>query len=179
MAKVRGRTAVKQYLASLPQQMEGVLRGAGRAGAAVVADEIKLLTPSSEVRENLRIRSQSGDGRIVVRIDVKPGWARSLGIWLEWGTAPHFISVDDSQRLGLSVNKINKRVKDEGGAASLLIGGKFVGTTVFHPGSQEHPAFRPALDAKGADAVRAAQGYINSRIVGGRIAGSVEPEDEA
>lgn len=179
MAKFRGRAEVKQYMASLPGQLEGVLRGAARAGAKVVEDKIKELTPSEEVRDNLRTRSRRADGRIVVLIDVRPGWARSLGIWLEWGTAPHFISVDDSQRLGMSVGRINKRVKEADGAASLVIGGKFVGTTVSHPGSKDHPAFRPALDLSEAQAIDAAQAYITSRIARGKIIGTNEPEEDA
>lgn len=169
MPAVRGRAEVKQYIASLPEQLTPVLRGAARAGAKVVADKIEELTPSEEVRENLRIRSRKADGRIVVMIDVKPGWARSLGTWLEWGTAPHFISVDDSQREGRTVARINKLTKDAGGDHSLVINGNFVGSTVWHPGAQAHPAFRPALDLKGADAIKAAQAYISSRIARGRV----------
>lgn len=177
MPPVRGRAEVKQYMASLPEQLTGVLRGAAKAGAKVIADEIKEQTPSEEVRDNLRTRSRKADGRIVVMIDVKPGWARSVGTWLEWGTAPHLISVDESQREGRTVARINKLAKDAGGH-SLVINGKFVGSTVTHPGAQAHPTFRPALDLKGADAVKAAQSYISSRIARGRIVGTNEPEGD-
>jgi hypothetical protein len=160
MATVRGREEVSAYFAAAPAKLINVLRGAGRAGAAVISDEIKANTPSDAVRDGVRIRTKTSDGRVVVTIDVKPGWARAVGTWLEYGTAPHFISVDDSQRNGMSVGRVNKSHK----AGSIVIGGQFVGATVFHPGARAHPTFRPALDLRESDAVAAAQGYINSRI---------------
>lgn len=164
MPTVRGKSGVKAYFAAAPMKLEKVLRGAARAGAAVIADEIKRETPSDEVRDGLRMRAREDDGHIVVRIDVKPGWARSVGTWLEWGTAPHFISVDDSQRAGRSVSRINAQANEPGSGHSLVIGGNFVGRTVFHPGARPHPAFRPALDRKEGEAIAAAQGFINARV---------------
>lgn len=177
MATVSGRSGVDAYFASAPAKLENILRGAARAGAGVVADEIKVRTPSEEVRDNLRIRTQRGDGQIVVRIDLKPGWARSVGTWLEYGTSGHFISVDDSQRGGRGIGRINQQVREADGDASLVIGGKFVGKTVWHPGARPHPAFRPALDAKERDAIATAQGYINARVGRGGINAGPEGDD--
>lgn len=159
---------------AIPEKMERVLRGAGRAGANVVAEEIKLTTPSEAVRENIRIRTKAETDRIVVRIDVKDRWANAVGVWLEYGTAGHFISVDDRQRRGMSVGRIN-RLTNEG---SLVIGGKFVGSTVWHPGARPHPTFRPALDRKEAEAIAAAQAYINTRVTRAGILDSVEEDAE-
>jgi hypothetical protein len=178
MPTVRGRADVSRYIAGVPGQMKPVLRGAGRAAAKVVADEIKQTTPSEEVREAVRIRSEADDQRVRVTIDVKPGWARSVGTWLEYGTSPHFISVDDSQRGGVSVGRINQRVKEHGGHHSLVIGGNFVGTTVLHPGARPHPTFRPALDRKEAEAIAAAQGYINARVSRAGIAKVDDGDDQ-
>lgn len=179
MPTVRGKSAVKQFFAETPAKLTNVLRGAGRAGAKVVSDEIEVLTPSEEVRDNLRTRTKADDGRIVVTIDVKPGWARSLGTWLEYGTSPHFVSVDDSQRNGMSVGRINRRANDADSSHSLVIGGNFVGATVFHPGARAHPAFRPALDVKEVEALAAAQAYINSRVRPSGIVTTAEPGGEA
>lgn len=164
MVTVRGKAEVQAYMASIPAKMEKVLRGAARAAAKVVSDEIKERTPSDDVREGLRTRTSTDGDKIKVRIDVKPGWGRSVGIWLEWGTVGHFISVDDSQRKGRSVRTINRRVEKEDGKASLVIGGKFVGATVWHPGTDPHPVFRPALDTKEAEAIATAQHYINTHV---------------
>jgi hypothetical protein len=164
MATVRGRDAQKRYMSGLPKSLTAVLRGAARAGAKVFSDEVKVQTPSSEVRENLRTRSQVTEGRIVVRVDVKPGWARSLANWLEYGTSPHFISVDEAQRGGRSVRRINSSANAPNGNHSLVIGGQFVGTTVLHPGARPHPVFRPVRDTKEAEAIAAAQQYINAHV---------------
>lgn len=178
MPTITGKREVRDFIASVPKVMDKVLRGAGRAGAKVISDDIKERTPSEEVREGLRTRTKASDGRIVVRIDVKPGWARSVGTWLEWGTAPHFITVDDSQREGRSVKRINEAQKGAGGG-SLVINGSFVGSTVFHPGARAHPAFRPALDIKGDEAIAAAQGYINGHVSRSGIVAPAEPEEHS
>lgn len=176
MPTVRGKSEVKAYLASAPAKLKTVLRGAARAGAAVVADEIKERTPSAEVRKDLRIRTKASDDQIKVTIDVKPGWSRSLGTWLEYGTSPHFISVDDSQRGGRSVGRINRLSEEHG--ASLVIGGKFVGKTVWHPGARPQPTFRPALDQKEGEAIAAAQAYISARVSREGIAPTSEGDAE-
>lgn len=170
MPTVRGKAEVRAYFAAAPERLTKVLRGAARAGAKVVAEEIKRNTPSDEVRAAVRIRSQASDGQIRVKIDVKPGWARSLGIWLEYGTAPHLISVDESQRAGRSIGRINRLAKGDDSSHSLVIGGNFVGATVLHPGAQAHPTFRPAIDQKEAEAIAAAQAFINVSLSGPGIA---------
>jgi len=178
MPTVRGKSEVRAFIASVPAQMTSVLRGAARAGANVVADEIKDRTPSDEVRDAVRIRTRKGDDQIKVTIDVEPGWARSIGVWLEYGTDPHFISVDDSQRGGRSVGRINTLAKDADKGHSLLIGGTFVGSTVFHPGARPQPTFRPALDMKESEAIAAAQAYITKRVSRAGIAPGPEGDGE-
>lgn len=175
MVTVRGRNEVKQFLARLPKEIETkLLRGAARAGGKVIAEEAKDRSRSKEVGDNITLRSSAKDGRIVTKISVKPGWSYSLGVWQEWGTDPHFISVDDSQRGGMSVPKINEKTK----AGSLVIGGAFVGSTVWHPGARPEPFLRPALDTKEAEAIKAAQNYINARVSRSGIRGSSETDGD-
>lgn len=176
MASATGRARASAYIGKIPEQLTRLLAGAGRAGGRVIAAEAKSNAQASEVANAIIVRSKSGDGRVVVRITVKrekgqsaPGWAYSQAIWQEYGTAPHFITVADGQRQGLGIRRINQRVGEADGNASLVIGGKFVGKTVFHPGAKAHPFLRPALDFKGAEAVRTAQAYINARVSGGKI----------
>ncbi len=174
MATSKGRAEVSRYMRQIPVVLETkVLRGAARAGGQVIADEAKLRANSEPVREGVIIRTKSEDGRVVVRISVREGWARSLGIWAEYGTDPHFISVDASQSEGKSVRRINEQAKE----GSLIIGGKFVGTTVLHPGARPHPFLRPALDNKQAEAIAAAQGYITTRLAREGLGGAEVPED--
>lgn len=174
MVTVRGRDYLQRYMDKLPQEIEAkLLRGAGRAGGKVVADDARERTLSDEVRDNIVVKVSNRDGRIVVKITVRQGWAYSLGVWQEWGTEPHFIKVTEDQRQGRSIGRINKLVKE----GSLVINGKFAGSSVYHPGARPHPFLRPALDIRTADAIKAAQAYINSRIVGGKIVGADEPEE--
>ncbi|MEG3089503.1 HK97 gp10 family phage protein [Sphingomonas sp. PB4P5] len=163
-------------MAGIPSQMKKVLRGAGRAGAKVVEDEMKVRSISQDVDEAIVTKTKGDDTRIVVKITIKPGWARSVATWLEYGTDPHFISVDDSQRDGMTVKRVNEQTK----TGSLVIGGKFVGATVFHPGARAHPFMRVSLDVKEAEAVAAARSYINARVTRSGIVPTAEPEgDEA
>lgn len=173
MPKVNGRAEVKRYFAQLPKAINGkLLPGAGRAGGRVVADEAKLRAPEV-VAKAIVTQVRSREGRIVVTVTVTEPWPRSVGIWAEWGTDPHFIRISDEDRGGLSVRKSNERLK----SGSLVINGKFVGGTVFHPGAQAHPFLRPALDVKQTEAMAAAQGYINSRVARMRKAGLLANED--
>lgn len=176
MVTVRGKSRVKQYFDQLPEDIERkLLRGAGRAAGQIVADEASARALSEEVRDGVVLKTSARDGRIVAKVTVRKGWAYSLGVWQEWGTEPHFIRVAEDQRQGRSIGRINKLAKE----GSLVIGEMFVGDTVYHPGAAAHPFLRPALDIRARDALAAAQAYINSRIVGGRIVGVDEPEDAA
>jgi len=159
MASAKGRTARKRYMAALPGQIMPVLRGAARSGAKVIAEEAKDRCVSSEVRNGIKVNTSADDNRAVARVRVK-GKGAYKAPWLEYGTSKHFISVDDSQRGGLGIRKINDEVK----AGSLVIAGQFVGKTVEHPGARPHPFMRPALDAKESEAIKSAQTYIDKRV---------------
>jgi len=178
MVTSRGKSDVQRFIAAAPEEIiTKLLVGAGRAGGKVIAQEAKDRVISQDVADNIIVRTKRDDTRIVVKIRVKSGFANSIGNWLEWGTSPHFISVDDSQRDGRSVRRINELSKAPGASHSLVIGGKFVGETVFHPGAQAHPFLRPALDLKEGEAISMAQSYINSRIISGAIVGQADSGD--
>jgi len=169
---VRGKSSVRQFMAGLPAEIERkLLRGAGRAAARVVADDAKQRCVSSDVRDAIKTRVGAADGRIVAKVQVR-GPGAYIAPWLEYGTAPHFISVDDSQREGRSVGRINRQAK----SGSLVINGQFVGSTIHHPGARPHPFLRPALDTKQGEAIAAAQGYINSRVSRAGITGPAEAD---
>jgi hypothetical protein len=172
MPSVKGQAEVDRFISGLPAQIEAkLLRGAARAGGKVLLDETKSRSPAAEVTEALTLRTNSEPGRIVVKVSVKGHWPRSLAIWAEYGTDPHFITVDDSQREGKSVRRIN-----ETGGGSLRIGGNFVGKTVHHPGAKANPFMRPSLDLSAGAARAAMQTYVNARVTRGGIIGSDEPE---
>lgn len=179
MVTVRGKAEVARFIAHLPAELESkVLRGAAKAAAKVIATEAKELSESPRVASDIVIRSSARDGLIVVKVTVKRGWSYSVGVWLEWGTDPHLIRVDESQRQGMTIGKINRLAKEPGSSHSLVIGGNFVGASVMHPGARPHPFLRPALDIKGGAAIAAAQTYINARVKRSGIVGTAEPGDD-
>ena len=174
MPTVKGREAVARFIAELPAELSRkVLPGAARAAAKVVAEEAKLRTKSDQVRASVKVTTSRADGRVIGKVQTR-GSGAYLAPWEEYGTAPHYISVDDSQRNGMSVGRINRLSK----AGTLVINGKPVGATVFHPGARPHPFLRPALDIKEADAVQAAQTFINAHVTRTGITGSVEGDEE-
>jgi hypothetical protein len=179
MPTVRGKAAVKSYIGRIPADIENkLLRGAARAAARVVATEAKDRTQSSEVRAAIKVSTRAPEaGRVIALVQTK-GPGAFLAPWEEYGTAPHFISVDESQRGGMSIGRINRLAKDPDSNHSLVIGGNFVGKTVLHPGARPHPFLRPALDVKEAEAIAAAQGYINARVKPSGIVAGPEGEDE-
>ena len=172
---IRGRAEVSRYLRQLPDHITKVLRGGGRAGGKVIAEDAKRRCRSDEVSEKVVTKTEVEGFQVRVRITVKPGWARSVAIWLEYGTSSHFITVDDNQRQGMTARRIN----ETGKARSLLINGKPVGRSVFHPGAQPHPFLRPALDASRAEAIAAAQSYLNARIGHNGGPGLDDEDDDA
>jgi hypothetical protein len=178
MPTVRGRSEVKSFMAQVRTDGTNMLRGAARAAAKVVADEAKVLSISREVSAAVKVATRVEDDRIVALVQVK-GPGAYIAPWLEYGTSAHFISVDESQRQGRSVGVINKSAKEAGGNHSLVIGGKFVGTTVLHPGARPHPFLRPALDLKQDEAIAAAQRYISARVMPSGIVTTASVGDEA
>jgi len=173
MATLKGRAEFSRFMQQLPDEMRKVLRGAGRAGATVIADEAKARCISEEVRDSIKTAVRSSEDRVDAKIQTK-GQGAYLAPWVEYGTDPHFISVDESQREGMSVGRINKLHA----AGTLVINGHFVGTTVHHPGARPHAFLRPALDIKEGEAIAAAQNYINARITRSGIVGAADPEGE-
>jgi hypothetical protein len=174
MATSRGGATVRRYIAQLPAELERtVLRGAARAGGKVLVDGAKERSISSDVDDAIVMKRKSEPGRITVIITVEKGWARSVANWLEYGTDAHFISVAKEERGGKSVARINATDK-----RSMIIGGKFVGDTVFHPGAKPHPFLRTTLDIDGPKAVAEAQKFINAHVTRSGIIASAEPEDD-
>jgi len=179
MPTVKGREAVRAYFQQIPEALEKkVLRGAARAGAKVIAVEAQDRSVSALVAKAVKVSTrQTEPGRVVAKIQVK-GDGAFIAPWLEYGTDPHFITVDEGQRGGRGIKRLNQQLRDSGGDASLVIGGNFVGTTVFHPGARPHPFLRPALDTKEAEAIKAAQAYIDTRLAREGLGGAEVPEDD-
>ncbi|PTW45075.1 bacteriophage HK97-gp10 putative tail-component [Sphingomonas faeni] len=174
MPTSRGGSEVRRFISQLPSKLEKqVLRGAARAGGKIIEAEAKERSISSDVDEAIVLRTKLEAGRITVKITVRKGWGRAIANWLEYGTDAHFITLAKDESGGKSVARFNATTK-----RSMVIGGKFVGETIFHPGAKPHPFLRPSLDIKGAEAIAAAQSYINAHVTRSGIVASAEPEGD-
>lgn len=158
---VKGRDALRRHLLQeVPAQIKTVLRGAAKAGAAVIRDEAKQLCESDRVRAKIKVKGgKDDDANATATVYISGFWERTIANWLERGTSAHYISVDDEQRGGRTAARINRLGK----AGVLVINGQPVGTTVLHPGARPHPFMRPAMDTRERDAIAAAQAYVDGR----------------
>jgi hypothetical protein len=151
-----------------------VLPGAGRAAGTVIADATKerLGTKSVKVKGGAKVLIASSvkvritrDGSIIKGRVALIGPGASVGRWLEYGTAPHIISVRGGTFEGMSARRLNKRLGDgdENLRASLYINGKAVGPIVHHKGTSAEPFLRPAYDNSVDAAGAAFRNYIARR----------------
>ena len=170
---VTGLDDVQRYIRNAPDRIKRILQGAGRAGGRVIATEAKAEAPAEATRDAIFSKAEVRSDHIRVTIDVKPGWGRSLGIWAEYGTVGHYISVDANQSGGRTTRRVNTLAK----TGTLVINGKPVGSTVWHPGARQAPFLRPALDMRLPEAIRAAQAYIDEHVRRGAMAGGPVEDD--
>lgn len=174
-SKLHGMIDLTSVLATLPEKLErNILRGALKAGAEVFADGSREECRSAEVRATIKTSSRAEPGLVTAKIQTKGPGAHKAP-WLEYGTDPHFISVDDEQSEGRTVRRINTLEKK----GSIVIGGNFVGKTVHHPGAKPYPFMRPPIDNRQQAAVDAMVGYASNRIakVGLNTPPPEEPEE--
>jgi len=157
--KLSGKVDLTAIIDALPGALErNVLRGGLRAAADVYADGAREECRSPEVRATIKTSSRAEKGFVTAKVQTKgPGSFKAP--WLEYGTSEHYISVDDEAGEGRTVRRINTLVRE----GSLVIGGKFVGRSVLHPGARPYPFFRPAVDTREQQAVDAFTAYVVRR----------------
>lgn len=191
MARARGGAATRRYMEQLPRLIaERVLPGAARAGAKVIAEGAKVELGGKRadgangskvlIADSVKVRAKKHSSLIVARVLLQ-GPGAYVGRWLEYGTSGHFISVDPAFRQGMTARRTNARIEggDAGLKSTLIINGKPVGATVYHPGSRKVPFLRPSLDKNQDEAKAAAQSYINARVTRSGIRASAsESEDQ-
>jgi HK97 gp10 family phage protein len=167
---IKGLSDLQKFLDQLPAKMEAnIMRGALRTGCNVIKKQAaaNIHRVSGELEKSLGVVARRTKGRkVAVSVFAGRGFGKkgmppsNQPIWVEYGTAAHWINVKKEERAGLSVRKLNKYVA----SGSLKIGGAFIGSSVAHPGARPQPFMRPALDAKSQDAVLAAAEYIKKRL---------------
>ena len=174
---VKGLSELQVFLEQFPAKMEAnIMRAALRQGANVVRDAARQnLAANSSVksgflRDSLRVRTGKKKSGVVYASVKADGDPANQAIWVEYGTAAHFISVPDVARPKkikrngiiklISMKTFNKMVS----RGSLVIGGKFVGESVHHPGAKPKPFLRTALDSQSQAALLAVGEAIKKRL---------------
>jgi hypothetical protein len=182
--KIKGGAELDKLLGQAADKLAaGAIRGGMRQLGLVVAEEAKTRVSSSgstrmgkngkrrlhadDVRASIKVRTSLREGGIVTGTV----YTRSfLAPWLEYGTAAHLVAVRaevrpvrqlrDGRKKLWSVRQINRAAA----RGSLVIGNRFVGSVVSHPGASPHPFMRPAVDAKVEAGVEAMAQYIQARL---------------
>lgn len=184
--KIKGGKELHALMQQLPVEVETkILRQGMAKGANAVRDEARLnvAVESGGLRRSIKTSRNTKNGQVVAKVKLK-GPHAFLGIFQEYGVAPHLISVEegakptkrkrDGRVVPLSMGTINKMV-DRG---SLVIGGNFVGKMVQHPGHASRPFMRPALDTKAAEVVSVVGEYLSKYLQFGEITAPVVAVDE-
>lgn len=145
LVHVKGLADLQKFLDELPAKVERkIMRGALRAGAKVVQDEIKATIPvrSGLLRDGIKLGGGGRAGAVIAKVKAT-GKHAFLAPWLEFGTRAHFIKPKDQK--------------------SLFFAGIF-SQVISHPGIAPRPVFRVALDGKRTEAVMATGEYIKRRL---------------
>jgi HK97 gp10 family phage protein len=176
---VKGLAELNKFLQQLPVKLEkNVMRGALRAGMNVIkpAAQANIHSVSHELERGLMISTRiARRDSLLIRTGSVVATLKSRGIhgyiamWVEFGTKAHFISVQESEkpinmRQTIRQGRIVRASMTTVNRSVLRIGARFVGPTVFHPGSEPRPFMRPALDAKANEAVIATANYTRDRL---------------
>lgn len=180
--EIKGLAELHKTLQELPAKIErNVLRGGLRAGANVMKEEAKRLAPVSppssggkkygavagELRDSIRVSMRTSRG--TVRATLKAGNNRAwYAGFVEFGTARHWIYAQIRPqrwtRRGvlktMAINTMNKKAK----RGEMMIGSKFVGEQVIHPGARPKPFMRMTFDGKWRAAIDAMAEYIRARL---------------
>jgi HK97 gp10 family phage protein len=151
---MKGGEAVHKLLQQLPVEVETkILRNGLSAGARVLRDEARSRVPSKTgaLRASIKTSRNTNktEGQVVAKVRLK-GKHSFLGNFIEYGVAAHQIWV-------------------RGDKQTLLINGVAIGKQVWHPGIAPQPFMRPALDARGGDAVQVVGEYLTRYLQWGTI----------
>lgn len=153
--KTKGLAELQKILNQLPAKIEAnIMRGALRAGLGPVRDAAKtnVESVSGALASTIRVSTKLDRKNKHVVASLKAGATKTKKVYwahfVEYGTRPH---------------KISARTKD-GRKRPLKIDGRYVGSSVDHPGAKPKPFMRPAMDDNAGAAVTAAAGYIKRRL---------------
>lgn len=155
LLNIKGGAELQRALQGVPVKLERkILRGALRAAAKVIEAEAKRRVPvrTGRLRDSIRVSAGAKkNGRVWAH--VKAGGGRKgrafYAHFVEFGTRRHIITAGAGR---------------SGAARALSIAGRLVGAKVDHPGAQERPFMRPALDTQAQAAIDDMAAYIRARL---------------
>lgn len=185
---LKGGKELSAFLAAFPKKLQdGAVRSALTAAAKPIRDQARALAPrqTGELARSIKTGSpkvnSDGTVSIKVRTDPKNNNHAFLGLFFEYGTAPHFISPGDS---GKSVRLLNRAALRDGAnsdvaSGKMRVGNLWVTGAVMHPGMAARPFMRPALDMKANEAINAFGARVQSYLSGktGFTAPTLEVDD--
>lgn len=188
---VKGLRELDNFLSAFPKNLQkGAVRSGLRAAAAIIRDEARFLAPhrtgkyARSIKTGSPRQNQDGTFSVTVRTDPRGNNHAFLGLFFEYGVAPHLIRARGSlattkkgaNAVGvgdvvLSSRIATRKARNEGLGSdvetrALKIGNNFVSGAVLHPGFSPKPHFRPALDNKAQEAVRAFADQITNYLHG-------------
>lgn len=163
---VTGLKELYALLQTLPVNIEkNLMRGALRQGMKPVKAQAQanIHSRSGKLAESLSIKSNARSGTVRGILRAGKGFDSYKAMWVEFGTRPHYITVQDNERIHGRQNIVSMTTINRVDRA-LKIGLNFVGPSVHHPGSGPHPFMRPALDSQASAAVMAAGNYLKTKM---------------
>tara|TARA_R110002072_G_scaffold38314_4_gene110911 strand:+ start:16300 stop:16866 length:567 start_codon:yes stop_codon:yes gene_type:complete len=168
---LKGLKELDAYLSALPKNMQtGAYRAGLTAAARVVRDEARQRAPKASgkmakaIKTGSARRNADGTFSVTVRLDDRGNNHAFLGLFFEFGVAPHYIASTGPGQGRVAVRKAVNSGTKIGGV--MKIGDRFVSGVIHHPGHAAKPFLRPALDAKEDEAIRAFADKIRAYIEG-------------
>lgn len=165
---VKGLRELDAYLNAFPRNMQRqAYRSALTAAAKPIRDEARIRAPKQTGKMAKAIRTgspkQNADGTFSIFISVDGNDHGFLGLFHEYGVAPHYINPGDATTTGgksMSARLLTRaarrgEVMGDAETQTLRINNNVITGGVFHPGHIARPFMRPALDAKAGEAVQA------------------------
>jgi HK97 gp10 family phage protein len=142
---IAGGRELAELLQTLPVKMEkNIMRGALRAGAAVLREEVKRNAPvaTGALRDSVRISTRARKGQVSASVKVgnSIAWYAHL---IEFGTRPHVITAKPGSALNVNGTEVKK---------------------VKHPGIVGRPFIRPAVDHQLPAALAAVTARVRQRL---------------
>lgn len=158
--RLKGGKELHDLLQKLPVEVEvKLLRNAMGRAVKLLRDEARAIAPleTGIMKRAIKSTRNTKNGQVIAKVKMR-GKHSYLGTFMEFGVAPHAITVRNG--------------------GTLKINGQKVGKSVMHPGHTAKPFLRPTLDRFGEDAVNAMGKYFQDYLKLGSIQAPLVSVDE-